>query len=656
MNHRSIVTLILALVLLPFLAAQEHIVFHNPASLPTEAWTFVGLPERDQPKQEAGWLSDGEQHWAWVRHEGGIYALARLDAGEKRKMNLLAGKERLAEPFAWHPVLAQDVLAAAPSWLLGTEPPASTKLDILSASPAVLEVRFLAHWPTSRVTVECWATVRSGSSTIEWASLAVYGTTANDGQAQVATFPALTMTCRSRPWPDFAVRNGQATTATQKDGQWNLQLVAEGSRWHRASRFVSRGIICPVPDRAREQGRPIGAIYAGWQGAWMALGAVPARTPDTERRIATTIAAYLNPRTGPYDQPRPRVQVPFAGQTGEQGDFGAASDIGVTAMEPIELHDGLWQIEGYAIRPTGNREPGGEPMDAAKHPLAMTYNQRPDLNLGEGDRIGWPRTNQIAYIPGDATTRWTTVDDQHRADNALCAVYLLTRDRLARALIHDAVQLDRTDVYVLRLQAQAPRGAGRVALARAQHMVCGFPEAEMALRAGLNAQLDKTFYSSVPQDMPMRITGGTEEAKRGWLNSAGQQVYGPQGWQESIICTGLAAGHKATGEQRYRIACERIATTVTEQFWLQREGRLLHCYAMAWGGGAAYTPAQWPATPGSSGESWNDLILISGACDYWTAVAARFAPMGARNRDAVLQVWGTPKTTEQARWHAVQAP
>jgi hypothetical protein len=652
---RALTFLIVLLTAAPAQDQRPPILFQNPATLPAEAWTFVGLPARHQPADEAGWLSDETERWPWVAHEGGIYVLARLDAGELRKL-FFSSKPREPEPFAWHPTLAQDLLASAPSWTLGTEAPTATSLDIVRLTPAVLQARFQAHWAPRKITVECWATVRSGCSTVEWASHAIYGTVANDGQTQTTTAPALWMVCRSRPWPDFAVRNGMAPTAEWADGTWRLKLVPEGTRWHRASRFASRGVICPVPDRAREQGKPIGGIYTGWDGEWLGLGYVPVTTLDTPRQLNELRAAYQQQRPGSYAQQRPRSQPRNAGQTGEQSDFGVASDLGVTAMEPWELHDGLWQVEGSAQRPTANREPNGEPMNADLHGLAETYGQRPDLNFGERDRLGWPAINRIEWIPSPATVEWTTEDDQHRSSGLICAVFALTRDEAVRRIIADQIELDRLDTLTKNPRLQAPRGVGRTALARANYVMLGFERAVMPLRRQLDAALAQAPISTLPASAKVRTLGGFDQAKYGWSYSTnGQPVIGWQGWQEQLAAIGLAAAGLRLSEPRYTQAARTLATTVTTESWQLRGGRLLHAYAIAsTPTGTPWPASAWPATPNAGAEAWNDCVYISGAADYWTAGAAWLCPSDTPNAAAVKAAWAQPRNAQQARWLALR--
>jgi hypothetical protein len=488
--------------------------------------------------------------------------------------------------------------------------------------------------------------VQSGAANIEFALHAVYGTTANDGQAQVVTLPELTMTSSARPHPDFHVRNGGPIATWNPGPRWTLPLVAAGTRWHRASRFETRGALLALPDEVREQGRPLQGLYTGWSGSWMALGKIPAATSDMPSIRTQLRASYLNPAWGVYSQPRPRAQMQSSGTTGDQPDFGWASDLAVVTNDPWEIHDALWQCQSYSQRPTANKEPGGAPMQARLHPRAETLNQRPDLGWGPDDRLGWPGVNRIEWIPSPATVLWTTGDDQHRADNLLHATIALTRDPALEAIVNDHIQLDGTDWYLKNDAPPSPRAVGRLALTRANQVWLGFADAQATLRDGLDVAARK---------WPVGNDPAIEEAKYGWSMSDGSgPVYGWQPWQKAIELGGFRAAYAVTKDPRYLNASRSLAIACVQQGWREMGTAYWHAYALRW------TPdvPRWPTSLNRDGEGWTDDVYVSSAAASWT-VAASVLLAGEKTEIGVkaariLAFMGQSKNASESRWRAIQ--
>lgn len=636
---------------------REPLLFQNVSTLPQAGWVFVALPSSHMPAPDAGWLTDGAHNrFPWVKAEHGVYAMVSLAPGELVKV-IDAGEKREVEPFAWHPSITTNLGAIVPTFFLGAVQAADPNVQLVSWSAAHQVWHLRTLFPVERITIDCWATVRSGASSVDYVVHAVYGDTRNDGQAQSrADLPALTMVTGSRSHIDFARRNGQNQPTYRADSKtWQAVLVTAGTRWHRASRFETRGAIMPLQDAARREGRPLCGLYMGWEGSWMATGKVPAATPDVPQLRAQQLNAYLNPSWGSYSDNRPRTQMQTSGTTGEQPDFGAASDLAVTALQPWEIHDALWQCQSFAQRPTANREPDGSPMRASNHPHAETLGQRPDLSYGERDRLGWPGINQIAWIPSPQSCLWTTSDDQHRADNFLHATYALTRDPALKAIIEDHVELDATDVYIKRRLGTAPRAVGRLALTRANQVWLGFPAAYNNLRIGLEAAIASAPLTSLPADRAVRTLGGYEEAKYGWLDAQGRPIRGWQGWQEAIAVIGLAAA-VAVSEEYDRsnwLSClEQVAQTVVENCWRTDTPQLQHAYAVRWNEGNQFPLSSWP-TAFSGGDGATGDIYVTGACDYWTLAAVILRADDDELAAQIRSRYRPASNVAMARWWAL---
>ena len=620
-------------------AQKAPIVFQNVATARQTAWVFVGLPAGHMADtQKAGYLTDGETvKWPYVREPGGMRALVSLAGGQMLSVRD-AGFAAEPEPFAFHPAISRDVLAVAPRFFLGAEAAPAPALSLVRASMASQVWLIRAHWPVRKVTVDCWCTVTSGHPAIEFAVHATYGTTANDGQAQVVVLPQLRMESAARPCPDFYQRNGLPIATWNPGPRWVLPLVDEGTRWHRASRFETRGVILAMPDEVREQARPMQGLYTGWDGSWMALGRVPVSTPDVPALRRQQKQSYTSPAWGTYAQSRPRAQMQTSGTTGEQPDFGWASDLAVVTNEPWEIHDALWQCQAFSQRPTGNREPGGAPMRASLHPKAETLNQRPDLSWGLEDRLGWPGQNQIGWIPAFETVLWSTSDDQHRADNLLHATIALTRDPALEAIVADHIELDKTDFYVRRSLPPSPRAVGRLALTRANQKWLGF-DSVATLRSSLDAAIVK---------FPAGPEPAIEEAKYGWSLADGSSVvYGWQPWQKTIEAGGFLAAGRVLNEPRYKQAAFVIAQTCATRGFRLVEGRWWHAYALRW----QPDPPRWPATLNRDGEGFTDDVYVSSAAASWTIGAAILAGGEAK---AVVEWMGPPRNISEARWRAIR--
>lgn len=630
------------------LAQSAPVLVQNLASAPQDGWVFVGLPEAEQPKADAGWLRADADAFPWVRETGGIRVWVSMDKGPSLRKLFFVDKARDPGPFVFHPAIEADVLGIAPRFFLGETELPQPSLDLVRASAAAQVWHFRTHLAAQRITVDCWATVYSGEPTIEWTTHAVYGTVANTGQPQSVVLPALTMRSNARPHPDFWSRNGQQWAQWVQGIGWVQPLVDANTRWHRASRFESRGVLMPVPDPTRMEGKPVCGLYAGWDGHWMALGRVPQRTADVTGARRAQLDAYFSTQWGSYSQNRPRAQMQTSGTTGDQPDFGWASDIAVTAGEPWEIHDALWQCQSFAQRPTANKEADGSPMLARRHPDAETLNQRPDLGWGPADRLGWPGVNQIAWIPSPDTVLWTTGDDQHRADNLLHATIALTRDPALESIVRDHIELDRTDFYVKRNLPPSPRAIGRLALTRANQVWLGFADAAPTLRNALDAAARRWPVGTDPQ---------VEEAKYGWANLDGSPVMGWQPWQKTIEMGGFLAAGRVLGEPRYTAAAEKIAETMVAHAYLQKGAAYWHAYAIRWNGGTLFPATSWPASLNRDAEGFTSDIYVSSAAASWTigaAIVAAASEKGNSTAKLVIEAQGKPRNISESRWRALR--
>ena len=633
----------------------DAVLVENLATTQQAGWVFIAIPKRDMPTTPRGVLvyedQDRRLTFPWVvdGFGNGIRAYVTLPAHTKAKMAVVETEDKPRD-FVWHPAVHDNLLAIAPTFRVGGQAMPAPKLDVMHADAAVIIARLRTHDAARKITVDCWVTVGSAHPTMEFTAQAVYGTTANDGQAQALDLPAVTMHTAAEIHVDFARRNNHAAP-TFAAGQWTA-TIANAGRWHRAVRYELRGALLTLPDTARKMGRPMQGLYVGWDGVWLGLGKIPMRTGELASVRQQQRASYINQPAGLYTDARPRCQPRESGTTGEQPDFGVASDLAVVTMEPWEIHDALWQCQSYVQRPTSNREPGGAPMQAQAHPNAELHNQRPDLSYGQADRLGWPGINQVQWIPSPATTLWTTSDDQHRADNLLHATYLLTRDPALSQLIGDHVELDKLDVYVRRNWVPAARSIGRMALTRANQIALGWGVQDLALRQAREA-LRQTPYGTLPATAPVRTLGGRDQAKYGWTDANGQPIIGWQGWQETIAVIGLLALARITGDAAVEQAAKNIAQVVTHNCWQLGTTGLRHAYAIAWNNGERFAPSAWPQSFDQGGSGWTNYVFVTGACDIWTIAAAQYIAPTDQNAQAIIGAFRPPMNVTEARWRAL---
>lgn len=629
-----------------------HVTITNVSAHQAQTWVFCGMPKGRWPRDN-GWLTDGVFRYPYTVDASGrgIRVLATVPANRSLKLEFTPD-ERKREEFQWHPALTRDIEAVVPKfWIAGKAGNMTLVGAVVGDAAATYHMRHF--FPDHLVSVDVWCTVFSGLSSVDVVVHATYGTTENNGQAQSVLLPALSMTCGLPVSVDFAVRNGHSVGAI--GGQSVVNITNDNQRWHRASTFELRGAIHAAPNPARASGYQMFGLFSHWDGAWMALGRVPEATQQTQALRVQQHTAYTQPRFVGYASARPRCQPRESGTTGEQPDFGATSDLAVTMQTPWEIHDALWQCQGYVQRPVNNRERDGSPMKAVNHPQAETLNQRPDLSFGLQDRLGWPAQNAIAWIPSAATVLWTTSDDQHRSDNFLHATIALTADPALEQLVRAHVELDKTDVHIKRGLNLSPRAIGRLALARANQMWLGLAD-DSTLVIGIETALRLASMAGIPADKPVRIFGGYEQAKYGWVDSQGRPVVGWQPWQETIAAMGIlagsrqlfAAGKDALGDKYHDVAMS-LAQVIHSNAWQHinmpagsSTMSWFHAYAVRWNNGNTFTLADWPRLQ-SINEVWNDNIYVSTACLPWT-----------RTSSSILGLWReAPKTDAEARWWAV---
>ena len=624
----------------------------------TEQWVFVALPNdvyRQMPRH--GWARDTEgKRWPFVsvaQPSCGVRILTVLDAAT-RLVDLLTDYDADHGVWAPHPIIGRSLGQYLPVLRLGGQDWVADDVNVVHHDASALQVEVTYHHEATRLTATLHAEIPSTLPHIEWTLQVVYGTTANDGQPQVAQgLPALSMVVGGSLAMMLLDSKGQNRIEPPfpEGDRWVVPVWRAGARLHRGSRCTLRGCMAAVESHVRQSsGRAFG-LFLGWDGNWGPFGVVP-------RGVLQPVQ-----QQSPSGSDRLRVQEPFSGTTGEQRDFGYASDLAVSRQDPSELTDALWQCEGYALRPTCLVEPGGRQFRPELHPRAELYNQRPDLAFGADDRVGWPPPNQILYIPGAMTLEHTTSDNEHRSDLFLHATARLTGEWWLYRMVQEHVLLDRCDLHVQRNQSQAARAIGRLSVTRAWQAWLGFAEAADRGAQYLLAVMAKAGTWNRPDGQHIAPT--LEQAKYGWLTSSQPQspVMGCTGWGASLVALGAEALARVSDGERQlalRGLATRLARHVTNTYWrmvpdatMPMGYRLLHAYAIADAGGVPVTAADWP-TPAPGAEGWTDGVFVSSAADYWTASCAMMLTPETDLERAVHARWARAGSSAEARWLAVQ--
>jgi hypothetical protein len=633
----------LLLFLLAAALPGQAFIVENLASAPQRAWVFAGLPAAQMPKGAVFAVNPEDltaPGWLVVPARGGVWMLADLPAATSTKVELqpadasdvpvfqLAAGVQLAAllPTFWAIAEDGDVTTSAPPqfWPAGAPRPAGAVLWQEQADGAHQLWHLRTRLEACLLTVDCWARIGSGCTTVEWTVQAVYGDTRAE-QPISTHLAAFGMSCGAEPVVDFAVRAG--VPAAARDGaRWRQQL-AGNLDWGRASRLEWRGAWLCKADPARRQ-FPLGAVCTSWDGDWLALGTVPPPPTDATAISARRLEDYRTPAAGTlYDQRR-EAQPKVSGTTGEQPDFGCTNGgEAVTLLHPWAVHWYLWQAQSYSLRPTGNKEPNGDPVKASDHPRTVTGGLRPDDRYSRADMIGWPPAIPYSW-PGSG---YFAEDEQHRSEGLIAAVLALTRDPAL-----EQVMQDRIEMQALALRrgeptpgggTGSPRALGRMLLAMSQQVWLGFADARPQLkRLAMDSAISATMTGTPHDDMhPVRVFNGDDEAKYGWKDAAGNPIRGWQGWQETIAAIGEWAAARQLGDDITRQLALEAARSVTRQCWYEWQGQLRHVYAERWrteDPGSAHPASSWfPTQP-------NYDINTDGAGDYWTACSARILLAG----------------------------
>ncbi len=638
------------------------ILIQNVAGATVTDNIFVGMPDDLVDKLPVhGWLRGHGTKMRYSREPHGVRVhVTAIPPATKWLMQFDDVEDAEPIKFQLHPKLEGGRAAQVlPRFYIGHEE-ATPVLVELEELPLCRISQWRYHWPNHRVTVDLWTEVNHLSPTIEWEAHAIYGDTRNDGQAQTVGMPQLTMTSPGKIHVDFHTRLGKKREPDfqPRANRFAIQYRTSADRWHRARRYPLSGVIeLEGSPGARQSGLKLTGLYTGWDDNWLAFGKVPRKSPDMEGIEAGRLHRYLNQR---LNEGRDRAQQEWSGQTGEQVDFGCSTDLAVTLQQPWAIHDARYSAQSFELRPTANREPGGAPMRAVNHPLAETQNQRPDLEWGKDDRLGWPPVGQLEWITG-----YVTSDDEHRSDLLLHGLYALTRSRALRAVIQDHIELFRTDVYHRHGWAGSPRASGRLIHTLANMKWLGFPVGDL-----IDDLVDRVDNNATYKQHtgPVRLFDGFGPAKYGWHTKqgpdgkmqlaawddpAGVPRQGSATWNNAICAQRMLAVRRVHDNVKSQVIGLEVCRTVVDHGFLWVDGAPRFIHAIGWN---HQNPGYLFAPEFYDGQT-NENVYIDNSADYWAvACAIVLAQQGYEQAQRICDWYQVerPKTFHQARWYAIQ--
>ncbi|MBL8751695.1 MAG: hypothetical protein JNK15_00225 [Planctomycetes bacterium] len=337
----------------------------------------------------------------------------------------------------------------------------------------------------------------------------------------------------------------------------------------------------------------------------------------------------------------------FAGQTGDQADFGVVKlSLVAHAALPSLLHEVEVSVLQEGCRPVHFFEADGAPVEPRAHPEWIVWSGRTHWH-GEvsKDRLGKPVPEPRFEAHG-----WTGKDREHWSNNHLAAYALLTGAHWARRELQNEARLylagQTLDPRHSTSNAGAPRGGGRTALAAAWTFLC---TGDQALATRMDERMDRVYAVQwagrslgAEAVRPMGIAGPDPRLLQGTC-----EFWNP--WQDAIAAVGFAAHHRVTGNANARTLAEALATNVVRHGWFVGERHHDVATAIRWQGGTPLSTEQWQK------QDPTTVLLATGtAFAEWSAGAVEIARVVAeRDGDTAI---GEKCLTIQRRLRAARRP
>lgn len=578
----------------------------NYTGNPSFQWVEAGLPVEYNGLTAPVTLAGETQNITGFVHKGLLFFRPALQANrsERFKVDILGKVDTWAQ-ISYSDWITDQLERVVPNWVIqqadGTKTiHPGTLPERIEAGPA-RDVWRLTQTLPGPIHVVGFFYVYPDQDSVEFEFRFTFGDTTGSG-GLYKSFRSLSMIVGEKPVIDSRRMKGlhePMWRADIKPGQiwWEAELVTP-QNWLRGQTFEVQGaMLClPSEDRfgqlpgnprvawlmSRETAAPKAILdRKHWEGKYLAFGTVPEKWDGCEieqGRRRLDFYARQNIAYGPL-APRPYSQPPSAAQTGEQPDFGASRAEHAIAMGAAwAIRDLRDSVEGWTLRCYGNREPDGMYVTKERHSTAVVTSLRPDERF-TNDMLGWPRP--VPYFE-----QWGSSDNEHRSDNLLFGMWLLTRSKSLEMTINDILILQSMDA----LHLGAPRAVGRVLVSLCHALSCGFTQVRPIIDRIVEMAWNRADYRQRPATTKMKVFS-SNEAKYGWLKPDGAAIRCQLPWQESILILGMIAAWRTTGNQKARELAIVLGTTVATYGFFQWNGQWMTAYGIEWNDSGEPPPA-----------------------------------------------------------------
>ena len=590
--------------------------FNQGVYFPGQTFSTLNVPGEIEPFG-ALW-TDGS-----VRY-GRLTAQATLGAGQK--VSLAVGQGGMAPPaFTFSPWVSAGRPNFGSSLIVGTPGGAFTATlgtpVVLESTNARLTEFYRARIPQTDLLYELWVTTFSDQDNAKF-ELRVTNSNPSSPSAWQFDIDYLGWLVQGAyPLVRGSVREGlvQSTPTFSGTNAVVLMQGAPGAPTHlydgQAREWFGDLLFFdesdPNPDPARVDSllatlnSPLWGVADNWSssGAFGPFGVTPPAPPWLNSQAALTAEAqnianafdtYIaTPAADPFED-RPRGLAQYAGQTGDQEDFGMCKlhEIFVSAdSDPI--FDARYNAGEEAMRPVHFYEANATPVLSANHPDWVSLSGRTHWSTSVSpDRLG-----KVAPEPPLNAHAWTGKDSQHWSSLNLASAYLLTTSfSLQRELENEA------ELYIAghTLPSQkpgwstngidTPRAVGRTSLSMSWNYLC---TGNLALLQRLSQRITQNITQQYA-GQPPAVTGPVRPMSIAAPDPRVLLVPYWRTWEEAQASMGLEAAHLVTLNPLARQWAIEGGRTVLNYGWLLNSSTTIIATGVAWKpGGVPLTAAEY---------------------------------------------------------------
>lgn len=674
--------------------------------LPQKSWVSMGLPKSESAKYDGmsgmAKTEDGRVFKACVRGQE-LFVEADLRAGENVDAEVTLNEssklpfqfsdwvidepEKLLPRFTLENADGQLCSAHSPMvfWdKQGQKPRSYFTID----EENDVRKRFFFHTVIGNnavgngpVLVEGWIDIYSGQ---DIAPITIRSTWGNVGSSRSLNdrYGRLTMITGEKPVIDFRKAKGLQETVYRADlKQWETILASPRVWWKSRVIECFGALLClPAYDKISDHSgkpffiervntlksreiAPIVGFADVWDNNWLSFLKVPEAPINISGAVGNALTRLVNRYNTFSDEyaQRDYAQPPNSGQTGSQPDFGASrGELVVTAKQPWALWDYRFSVQAWMLRPYAHKEADGTPVKAKNHPNTKLYNLAIDHRFGT-DHLGWP-------TPVPYNEFWTGSDGQHRTDNLLFAMWLLTRDPSIKMTLDDLVQCTLMELKLWKTydptnwqSIETPRGWGRPLLSMSHMVSLGYGEMVAEVNEMVEVMYKYASMRRIPKDGVHTVrTLSNNGQKYGWRNLDGTPIRAWVCWEETIAAMGLYAACRTTGNLKALELAIEIAETVTRHaFFKASDNRWYACYCVRWDVNDPGMPLPDSAYRLTATEAENKDVVVYGM-QQWMLPALRIllrespsSPVAARAREIVNFFGARPADFNDSCWWAV---